>query len=535
MLHASLSASLGSLFVLLAGANVWLMLHASSRSKDLAAHARLMRAHRLGGYTFILLFCVFFYFMALRIKGVPDELPPRLTFHVILALLLIPILLVKVLIARYYRHYSSALLFLGVTIFALSFALVAMNLVPYLLGRSTSAGAPAPVSVGFVLTICSGLGFLLLRRPRQRTPAGSPAIPNDSTDGLTADASRPEMRRRRRSSLRLQLARIDVQTHDTKTLRFLVAAKDRLSARPGQFLTFQWQIDGKAVPRSYSISSSPTQGGYVEITPKRAPNGHVSTFLNDHAAVGLEVEASGPFGQFYFNEGRDQRIVLLAGGSGITPMMSMLRYIDDRCLRTAVTLIYCVRTLRDVIFAQELTRLRRRLHALRLVLVPSRADAGWNGPRGRVSRDLIATHVDDLRSSTIFLCGPPPFMESVQEILESLAVRSECIQRESFGYTPPGVGAVADAASPLQSAIEFARSGRVCGVPPGKTLLEVAEMCGVQIPAGCRQGRCGTCITKLLQGDVHMDSEEGLEAGEKAEGYILMCVARPRGNVKVDA
>src|SRR6266403_5917456 len=214
MLHASLSAFLRSLFVLLAGANVWVMLHASSRSKDPAAHARLMWAHRLGGYTFILLFCVFFYFMALRIKGSSDELPPRLTFHVILALLLIPILLVKVLIARYYRHYSSALLFLGVTIFALSFALVAMNLVLYLLGRAASTGAPASLSLGFFLTVCSGLGFLLLRRPRQPTPAGSRATPSDTTDGLTADASRPEIRRRRSSSLRLQLARIDVQTHN---------------------------------------------------------------------------------------------------------------------------------------------------------------------------------------------------------------------------------------------------------------------------------------------------------------------------------
>ncbi len=135
----------------------------------------------------------------------------------------------------------------------------------------------------------------------------------------------------------------------------------------------------------------------------------------------------------------------------------------------------------------------------------------------------------------MFLCGPPPFMESVQAILGSLAVRSECIKRESFGSTRTVGSAVADAASPLQSTIEFVRSGTVCGVPPGKTLLEVAEMCGVGIPYGCRQGRCGSCITKLLQGDVHMDSEEGLEAGEKAEGYILMCVARPRGDVKVEA
>src|SRR4029077_16400169 len=106
---------------------------------------------------------------------------------------------------------------------------------------------------------------------------------------------------------------------------------------------------------------------------------------------------------------------------------------------------------------------------------------------------------------------------------------------ESFGYTRSTGGAAVEAAPLVQSTVEFARSGKGCGVPPGKTLLEVADLCGVEIPAGCRQGRCGTCVTKLLQGDVRMDSEEGLEAGEKAEGYILMCVARPRGNVKVQA
>src|SRR5438309_741269 len=380
------------------------------------------------------------------VRRPPGELPPRLTFHIILALLLIPILLVKVLIARYYRHYSSALLFLGVTIFALSFALVSMNRVPYLLGRAASTGAPASLSLGFFLTVCSGLGFLLLRRPRQSTPAGSRATPNDSTDRLTADASRPEIRTRRSKSLRLQLARIDVQTHDTKTLRFLVAAPDRFSARPGQFLTFQWQIDGKVVPRSYSISSSPAQSAYVEITPKRVPDGYVSAFLNDRAAVGLEVEARGPFGQFYFDEVRHQRIVLLAGGSGITPMMSMLRYIDDRCLRTPVTLIYSVRTRHDVIFEQELTRLRRGLKEFRMVLALSQPDPGWNGPRGRVSCDLIATHVEDLCTPTIFLCGPPPFMDSMQGMLTSLAVRSECINRESFGYTRAIGGAAMEAA-----------------------------------------------------------------------------------------
>src|SRR5262249_15793661 len=138
MLQPSLSASLGCLFVVLAGANVWMMLHASSRSGDHATKARLIRAHRIGGSTFVLLFCVVFSFMALRVKGAPAELPARLTLHILLALLLPPILLVKVLIARYYKQYASALLPLGVTIFALSLALVSMNLVPYVLRRPST-------------------------------------------------------------------------------------------------------------------------------------------------------------------------------------------------------------------------------------------------------------------------------------------------------------------------------------------------------------------------------------------------------------
>jgi ferredoxin-NADP reductase len=501
--------------VLLAGANVWGMLHVSRGSTGHAVSTLLIRAHRIGGYAFVFLFCAMGFFMALRLKGVSEELPPRIILHVVLALLLAPILLVKVLIARYYRQYSAALLPLGVTIFALSFTLVSMNLVPYVLGRAGRERVPASLSGGFLLTLCIGLGFVLLRRPRQKTPAVS-------------TEARP-------IRIRLQLARIDVQTHDARTLRFLLVDQTPLSARPGQFLTFQWRIDGKLVPRSYSICSSPAQTAYVEITPKRVPNGRVSSFLNERAAVGLEVEASGPFGRFCLDEARHRRVVLIAGGSGITPMMSMLRYIDDRCLGTPVLLLYCVRTRNDVMFQDELRHLSRRLPNLRVVVVLSRPDATWNGPRGRLSRDVISAHVEDLRASTVFLCGPPPFMESVEDILGSLGVEPASVKRESFGATATS-GATTTAAEPqLQGRVEFSRSGKVCGVARGETLLEVAEMHGVRIAFGCRQGRCGTCRTKLIDGDVAMDVEEGLESSDKAEGYILMCVARPRGDVKIDA
>src|SRR6202030_4638391 len=148
---------------------------------------------------------------------------------------------------------------------------------------------------------------------------------------------------------------------DSKTLRFIVSSDRKLNARPGQFLTLSLLFDGKKVTRSYSICSSPATSGYVEITPKRVSQGCASVFLNDRASVGMTVEANGAFGQFLFDESKHQNIVLLAAGSGITPMLAMLRYMDDLCLETNVTLLYCVRTTSDIIFHEELAELRERL------------------------------------------------------------------------------------------------------------------------------------------------------------------------------
>src|SRR5262249_55185 len=166
--------------------------------------------------------------------------------------------------------------------------------------------------------------------------------------------------------------------------------------------------------------------------------------------------------------------------------------------------------------------LRRRLPTFRMVLVLSRPDAGWNGPSGRVSRDLIAASVEDRQSATFFLCGPPSFMASVREILLSLDVRPESIKRESFGSPQTSSATVAGAATPsVEVPVEFARSGKVCAVLPGKTLLEVAELYGVDIPFGCRQGRCGACVTRLLEGDVEMDIEDGLASSDKGDRMDL--------------
>lgn len=333
----------------------------------------------------------------------------------------------------------------------------------------------------------------------------------------------------------LQLVRITEQTPDSKTLRFAVMGNQRPVARPGQFVTFSFLFDGKKVIRSYSICSSPMVNGYIEITPKRVPNGCASVFLNDRATLGLTVEATGPFGQFCFDENKHRRIVLIAAGSGITPIMAMLRYIDDLNLPTHITLLYCVRTERDIIFQNDLAELKGRMKTFEYQLLLSQPSPQWPGERGHINSTFVKLFIKEPRECDYFICGPAPFMDSVRQILATLGVAPERIIQESFGGPPALPTRPADPVAETACSVEFVRSGKTCSVPPGRTLLQAAEEHGVAIPFGCRQGQCGTCKTKLLAGNVTMDAEAGLSPDAKAQGFVLTCVGHPNGHVKLEA
>jgi ferredoxin-NADP reductase len=249
----------------------------------------------------------------------------------------------------------------------------------------------------------------------------------------------------------------------------------------------------------------------------------------------MTVEANGAFGNFYFDEREYQNVVLLAGGSGITPLMAMLRYMDDLCLETTVTLLYCVRTSNDIIFHNELEELRVRLKNFRYHLLLSQPHSEWSGPRGHVSREFMESALKETAQQDFFLCGPPPFMDASRAILLGLGVKPERIRQESFGRSAPTGAQPVSAVAQTDGVVEFARSGRVCAVRSGQSLLEAAEEHGVGIPSSCRQGQCGTCKTKLLAGNVRMDTQEGLDADSKAQGFVLTCVGHADGAVKLDA
>jgi ferredoxin-NADP reductase len=250
--------------------------------------------------------------------------------------------------------------------------------------------------------------------------------------------------------------------------------------------------------------------------------------------MGLTVEASGPSGRFCFDENQHKSIVLFAAGSGITPMISILRYIDDLCLDTKAVLFYSVRTQRDIIFEPELERLDERLPNFQPMIALTRPESGWTGWTGHLSREFISLRLGEVGSHTFFLCGPEAFMDHVKGILLSLGVDEQRIIQERFG----GKRATALAepeAEESAGVIEFTRSGRTCPLPARRTLLEAAEMSGIEIPYSCRQGQCGTCATRLLGGEIKMDCEDGLDPALKAQGYVLTCVARAQGDVRLEA
>ena len=709
------SVWLGLLFVLVGALNVWLILQASARVKNAKSNQRLIAAHRIGGYLFIALFCVMGYFMVARLGDATGNAPPSTTIHLTLAMILSPLLFVKVLVARYYKSYYSFLMPIGLIIFVLSFVLIgitagpslahharlqtvsreAMDLPPAVIdldlaaatmekrcskchnldriagarkdargwlvtvnrmqaipdsgiseedsriiasylasqmspkgtvaaaslevaralvdqrcGRchsldrvyktaqtpeewdatvarmvSYAAGSPGALQPGedrqiiaylsatqtpdavrerkaqaaaassagpsvamqpaaavpdrpaptrrfdgrviaFISLVCASMLALIIRRPAKPSGEKSDLPAPARAIGITSPPSS--------GPLILRLASITPQTPNAKTLRFVIADGRKLNARPGQFLTFSFLFDGKKIGRSYSICSSPTRSGYVDITPKCVSQGCVSVFLNDRATVGMTVEANGPFGHFCFDEDKHRKVVLLAAGSGITPMLAMLRYMDDLCLDTPVTLLYCVRTSDDIIFHDQLEELSSSLKNFQYHLLLSQPHAEWSGRRGHISREFIETTILDLDSPHFFLCGPPPFMDASRAILIDLGVSPERIRQESFGSTVPK-SVPENLAAPTDLMVEFVRSGKACLLREGQTLLEAAEEQGITIPSSCRQGQCGTCKTKLLEGDIHMDAEDGLDPASRAQGFVLTCVGHAQSSMKLDA
>jgi len=336
----------------------------------------------------------------------------------------------------------------------------------------------------------------------------------------------------------LTLAEIEEVTHNVKTFRFRLPNDGEIPFRhlPGQFLTLHVAPHGIPTKRSYTIASAPTWRDRIEITVKREDHGLVSRWLHDELKIGEELWIEAPSGTFVFTGEETDKVVLIGGGVGITPMMSVARYLTERCWPGKISLVLGFRAPRDFIFRDELSRLQARNPNLDVSVTMSKPDAErWLGCVGRINASLLASAVPDIASRRVHICGPPEMMDATKAALAELGVPSEQVKTEAFGTirrNPTSKGVVS---SGISGKVLFQTSNTVAAVRGEETILDAADRVGVSIDNACRSGTCGSCRAKLLSGSVTMAVEDALTNQDKADGYILTCQAKVRGDVKVDA
>jgi len=370
----------------------------------------------------------------------------------------------------------------------------------------------------------------------------SPDTPKEITQGLATPPSFPVMKSKTQPaekwSGRLRVCRIFEEAPGVKTFR-LASEHDvalPFTYYPGQFVTLSLKIGDKTVRRSYTIASTPTQLHYCALTVKREDQGLVSRFLHDEVKEGDVLEASGPNGKFTFSGEESDSIVLISGGVGITPMMSVVRYLTDIGWSKDIYFLYCCRTTRDFIFREELEQLQERHANLHVFATMTRA-AGtvWMGLKGRFTSQLLSHLIPDLTERRYHVCGPPVMMTAVLEMLESLGVPKEQTKTEAFG--PAKKPKIVDEAPPEQAktaTVNFKKSGKSAALSHGRTVLDAADELGVEIDNSCRSGQCGLCRVRLLSGNVEMECDDSLSEDDKEQGFILACQATATENIEVD-
>jgi ferredoxin-NADP reductase/DMSO/TMAO reductase YedYZ heme-binding membrane subunit len=337
----------------------------------------------------------------------------------------------------------------------------------------------------------------------------------------------------------LRLARVFRETPDVQTFRLVPVQGGALPFDyvPGQYLTLHLLVDGKKVSRSYTLASSPTRQGYCEITVKREEMGLSSRHLHDALKPGDIIQVAGPAGRFTFTGGEAKSVVLIAGGVGITPLMSKLRYLTDLAWGGEIHFIFVGRTEQDIIFKSELAELRQRHPNLHVTITLTRAEPSWSGERGRLGLELLNRVIPNLPSHEFHICGPDAMAEETRKLLATAGVPESLVKFESF--TPASRGAADPAEAPAVPAgaasVTFERSGKSTAAKAGSSILELAEAQGVNIDFDCRSGNCGTCKIRLKSGHVSMETQAALSAQDKADGMILACQARALDEVTVDA
>jgi len=319
---------------------------------------------------------------------------------------------------------------------------------------------------------------------------------------------------------RLTVTDVIDETADTRsfTLAIPAALEERFAYAAGQFCTLRATIDAEPVVRCYSMSSSPQTGDPFTVTVKRVPGGKMSNWMNDRLAAGDSIDVMPPAGLFVLRQAATP-IVAFAGGSGITPVLSIIKSALATTARE-IALVYANRGSDGVIFADALERLRAGSRGRLTVHHHLDARAGF------LDAAACAALVGDRSQADFYVCGPGRYMAVVQAGLEQRGIDPArlCIERFELPEATPSACAASETESIL-----FRLDGRKRRVAyqPGDTILETARRAGLKPPFNCQTGSCGTCMAHLDEGQATMRANNALAADEVEAGLVLTCQAIP--------
>ena len=342
----------------------------------------------------------------------------------------------------------------------------------------------------------------------------------------------------------LAIAEVIAETSDAKSIRFDLPPElaPLFRFRPGQHLTLRTEIGDEEVRRNYSLCVAPEEG-QLKVTVKKIAGGVFSTWLHENARAGDRIDVMEPHGSFTwdFDPGAANHYVGFAGGSGITPVISLLKTALAQEPASRFTLFYGNRDSQSVIFLEELARLKNRymgrLEVHHFLAEESEDIALYNGMLDAAKCDEVLTHlVDPDAVAAFFICGPGPMMDAAEAALAAKGVPSDRIHIERFTAGRPSAALEAQMQA-LQSQAEgltmaVTLDGRTRRVPfsaEAGNILDSARLAGLPAPFACKAGVCATCRARVVAGSVEMAARYGLTDEEIAAGYVLTCQSVPSG------